>query len=137
MVNAKDSVTVSELNIVDGEGRRRMTLSASSGTPSMEMFSVDGRTTFAVSMDEFGRTAVRLGNSDDTGPVATIEVVETGTHVKFTRPAGGASYLFLNNAGGSGLVLIDAKGVRRLVALNPADGNVRIEKFDSEGKALP
>lgn len=55
-------------------------------------------------------------------------------HVKFDRPGGASSYLFLNNAGTSGVVLIDAKGHRRLQALTDADGSTRIEQLDDEGR---
>jgi hypothetical protein len=135
--NSSEPLVAPELHIVDGDGRRRLSLSAVSGSPSIQMFAPDGRPSFAVSLDTAGRAALRLGNADDSGPTAVLEVVETGTHVKFVRPGGGASYLFLNNAGGSGVVLIDANGTRRLVALAPADGSVKIEKYDADGKLLP
>lgn len=132
-----EPLEVPELHIVDGDGHRRLSLSAASGLPSIQMFTADGRPSFAVSLDSAGRASLRLGNADDSGPTAVLEVVETGTHVKFVRPGGGASYLFLNNAGGSGVVLIDAKGTRRLVALAPADGSVKIEKYDADGNLIP
>ena len=135
--DSAEPLVAPELHIVDGEGRRRLSLSAVSGSPSIQMFTAEGRPSFAVSLDAAGRPALRLGNADDSGPTAVLEVVETGTHVKFVRPEGGASYLFLNNAGGSGVVLIDSKGTRRLVALAPADGSVKIEKYDADGKVIP
>jgi len=61
--------------------------------------------------------AIRLGNLSDSAPTAVLEVVDSGAHVKLTGVGKAASYLFLNNAGGSGVVLIDTAGVRRLVAL--------------------
>jgi hypothetical protein len=126
-----------ELQIVDSEGRQRLSLSARNATPSIEMFTSEGRPSFTVSLDAAGRAALRLGNADDSGPTAVLEVVESGTHVKFIRPGGGSSYLFLNNAGGSGVVLIDVNGVRRLLALAPADGSVKIEKYGPDGKLVP
>jgi len=135
--NHAEPLVAPELHIVDGEGRRRLSLSAVSGSPSIQMFTPEGRPSFAVSLDAAGRAALRLANADDSGPTAVLEVVETGTHVKFVRPGGGASYLFLNNAGGSGVVLIDSTGTRRLVALAPADGSVKIEKYDTGGKVVP
>jgi len=130
-------VVTQEIQIVDGDGHPRLVLSAKSGSPAIEMLRANGRASFVVSLDAAGRPTIKLSNPDEAGPTATLEIVDSGTHVKFVRPGGGTSYLFLNNAGGSGVVLIDTNGVRRLVALAPADGTVRIERFDSDGKSLP
>jgi hypothetical protein len=132
-----ESVVAREVRIVDEEGRCRLLLSAEARSPIIEVFHSDGRAGFSVSLDAAGRAAVKLSNSDPSGPTATLEVVDSGTHVKFTRAGGAAGYLFLNNAGGSGVALIDGQGVRRLMALAPADGNVRFERFGPDGKALP
>ena len=53
--------------------------------------------------------------------------------MKFDRPGGASSYLFLNNAGTSGVVLIDGKGVRRASVLVGADGKVTVEGPDGSG----
>ena len=126
-----------EIQVVDGDGKPRLVLSARSGSPVIEMLQPTGRASFAVSLDSAGRPTMKLSNPEEAGPTATLEIVDSGTHVKFVRPGGGTSYLFLNNAGGSGVVLIDTNGVRRLVALAPADGSVRIERFGPDGKPLP
>jgi hypothetical protein len=130
-------VVTQEIQLVDADGKPRLMLSTRSGSPVIEMIQSNGRTSFAVSLDPAGRPTMKLSNPDEAGPTATLEIVDSGTHVKFVRPGGGASYLFLNNAGGSGVVLIDTNGVRRLVALAPADGSVRIERFGPDGKPLP
>ncbi|SRR6266404_7730777 len=126
-----------EITIVDSDGHPRLLLSAKSGVPKIEMLQTNGQSSFEVALDSAGHPAMKLSNPDATGPAATLEVVETGTHVKFVRPAGGTSYLFLNNAGGSGVVLIDTNGVRRIVMLVTADGTVKIERFGPDGKPLP
>ncbi len=125
------------ITIVDSDGHPRLLLSAKSGIPKIEMLQTNGQSSFEVALDSAGHPAMKLSNPDATGPAATLEVVETGTHVKFVRPAGGTSYLFLNNAGGSGVVLIDTNGVRRIVMLVTADGTVKIERFGPDGKPLP
>ena len=38
---------------------------------------------------------------------------------------------------GSGVVLIDTNGARRIVMLVTADGTVKIERFGPDGKPLP
>jgi hypothetical protein len=57
--------------------------------------------------------------------------------VKFDRPGGASSYLFLNNAGESGVVFVDANGVRRLNVLVGPDNDAKIERFGSDGKPIP
>jgi hypothetical protein len=133
---ASPPVVTQEITIVDGDGHPRLLLSAKSGSPTIKMLQTNGQSSFEVALDSAGRPAMKLSNPDAAGPTATLEVVETGTHVKFIRPTGGTSYLFLNNAGGSGVVLIDTNGVRRIVMLVTADGTVKIERFGPDGKPL-
>jgi hypothetical protein len=57
--------------------------------------------------------------------------------LKFDRPGGASSYLFLNNAGESGVVFVDANGVRRLNVLVGTDSDAKIEHFGSDGKPIP
>jgi hypothetical protein len=51
------------------------------------------------------------------------------------RPGGASSYLFLNNAGESGVVFVHANGVRRLNVLVGPDNDAKIERFGSDGKS--
>ncbi len=88
-------------------------------------------------LDTAGRPAVSLANPISGGPSATMEIDDKGAHVKFDRPGGASSYLFLNNAGGSGMVLIDPKGRRRLEATVASDGTSTITQLDEDGKPLP
>ena len=134
---APPAVVTQEIRIVDSDGHPRLLLSAKTGSPTIKMLDTNGQSSFEVALDSAGRPAMKLGNPDAAGPTATLEVVETGTHVKFVRPGGGTSYLFLNNAGGSGVVLIDTNDVRRIVMLVTADGTVKIERFGPDGKPLP
>jgi hypothetical protein len=70
-------------------------------------------------------------------PSAALEVDDKGVHVRFDRPAGGASYVFLNNEGASGVVLIDTNGVRRLEAVLAPNGEPIVRRFDVGGQAMP
>jgi hypothetical protein len=83
-----------------------------------------------------GIPAVKLANPDLKGPTAALAVDDKGTHVKFDRPGGESSYLFLNNAGESGVVFVDANGGRLSVLVGP-DNNAKIERFGSDGKPIP
>jgi hypothetical protein len=126
-----------ELHLVDEHGAPRIVLSAGSAAPSIQLLEANGAARAVVSLDAAGRPAVTLTNPDAAGPTAALEVDDKGAHVKFDRPGGASSYVFLNNAGVSGIVLIDAKGVRRLSAMVDASGNPIIQRFDADGKPMP
>jgi hypothetical protein len=130
------AVVAQEIQIVDEQGRVRMTLSARSGNPTIEWLDADLRSSVVITLDDAGRPSVRLGNPNANGPVSVLEIDANGAHVKFDRPGGASSYLFLNNSGGSGVVLTDYKGVRRLEALVAADGSPTFGRFGPDGKAL-
>jgi hypothetical protein len=134
MVDPAPPVVTRALRIVDLAGTPRIVLSAETGEPVIEMLHTDGETSVKITLDAAGRPSVTLSNPDAAGPTAALEVDEKGAHVKFDRPGGASSYLFLNNAGGSGLVLIDKTGVRRLSATVGADGLSKIERFGPDGK---
>jgi hypothetical protein len=129
-------ITTEELRIVDAQGRPRLLLSAGSGAATIRLIGEDGSTGAEISLGSDGRPAVKLGNPDPGGPTASFEVDDKGAHVKFDRPGGASSYLFLNNAGASGVALIDNHGVRRLNAVLNADGDSRVERFGADGKPL-
>ncbi len=96
-----------------------------------------GQPSVELTLDTAGRPAVRLSNPNADAPTAALEVDYKGAHVIFNRPGGASSYLFLNNAGASGVVLLDTRGVRRLAALVTPDGTPNVERFGPDGKPLP
>jgi hypothetical protein len=137
MQAAPPPVITQEIRIVDEKGRPRLTLSAQGGQPAITMTGPDGAAGFRATLDATGRPSIRLDNPNASGPTAAIEVDDKGAHVKFDRPGGASSYLFLNNAGVSGMVLVDPKGVRRLNIVLGDDGAVSIIRFADDGKPLP
>lgn len=130
-------VITQEVRIVDTTGHERLVLSATDGQPSIKMLRRDGAEALAVALDEAGRPSIKLSNPAQGGPTAAIEVDAKGAHVKFDREGGASSYLFLNNQGGSGVVLIDSQGHRRLNITLDSAGTVEITRFDGAGRALP
>lgn len=130
-------ITTQEVRIVDAQGHPHILLSAKDGTPTIALLGADGKPGATMALDAASRPAVTLANPNSTWPSAALAVDDKGAHVKFDRPGGASSYLFLNNAGGSGVVLIDAKGKRRLEATVAADGTTKIERLDADGKPLP
>src|SRR5580658_3437193 len=137
MKASSSSVITDEIKIVDSEGHPRIIMSAKSGNPVIRLLQTNGAPSVEVLLDSTGHPAVRLANPDLKGPTAVLAVDDKGTHVKFDRPGGASSYLFLNNAGESGVVFVDANGVRRLNVLVGPDNDARIERFGSDGKPIP
>jgi hypothetical protein len=101
-------IVTEEIRIVDELGHTRLLLSAKGGTPKIKLLRSDGKFGSEVSLDADGRPAIKLANADSNGPTAALEIDDKGAHVKFDGQGGASSYLFLNNAGGSGIVLFDA-----------------------------
>jgi hypothetical protein len=130
MASSPAPVVTQEIQIVDGNGNVRILLSAKSGVPIFQLADANKKTNALISLDEEGRPSIRLNNPEASGPSAIIEIDNNGTHVKFDHPGGASSYLFLNNAGGSGVVFIDAKGVRRLDALVHPDGTLSVDRYE-------
>jgi hypothetical protein len=130
-------IVTSEVHIVDAAGQARLVLSAASGAPSVELLTPDGHASAHLGLDPTGRPRLTLTGPDPSQPGVSLEVDDKGAHVRFDRAAGGSSYLFLNNAGVSGLVLIDAKNVRRAEVVLGPDGAAQIRRFDAEGNPIP
>lgn len=119
-------VKTEELQIVDSEGKARIRLSASGGMPSIELLKADGAGAASLKLNGDGRPSLALSNVESNGPMATLEIDDKGAHIKFDREGGASTYLFLNNAGGSGVVFYDAEGERRLSLVVADDGNISI-----------
>lgn len=113
-----------EIRVTDAQGHPRIVISAKDGVPTIQFLRSDDTPGATISLDAAGRPAIRLANPSPTSPTASLEIDDKGAHVKFDRPGGASSYVFLNNAGGSGLVLIDAKGVRKASLVLAPDGTV-------------
>ena len=130
-------VITDEIKIVDSQGHPRIIMSARSGNPVIQLLETNGAIGMEVLLDSTGRPAVKLANPDSKGPTAVLEVDDKGTHVLFDRPGGASSYLFLNNAGASGVVLVDSNGMRRFDVLVGSDNNVKMEQFGADCKPIP
>lgn len=130
-------IITSEVRVVDPAGAPRILLSAATGAPSIVLIGRDAKPTATVQLDEQDRPSVTLANPVQGPPSAAIEIDDNGAHVKFDRPGGASSYRFLNNAGVSGVVLIDRQGVRRVSVLVGADGKVTIEGLSEKATAAP
>ena len=129
-------IVTQEIQIVDSQGRPRILLSARAGEPVIEMLRSDSQPGFVMTLDPAGRPSIKLSNPEAAGPTAALEIDDKGAHVKFDRPGGASSYLFLNNLGGSGVVILDTKGARRLDILTAPDGSTSIDRYGSDGRLI-
>ncbi|RWX81787.1 hypothetical protein EPK99_05915 [Neorhizobium lilium] len=130
-------IVAQEIQIVDAQGHPVLRLSGASGRPVVEFLRQDGAQGLALSLDDAGRPSVMLANPDAALPTASLEIDDKGAHVKFDRPGGASSYLFLNNTGGSGVVLFGPTGDRRLDILAAPDGTTTVQRYGSNGQPLP
>jgi hypothetical protein len=137
MDETSQPIVTQEIRIVDEQGQPRLLLSAKGGKPKVQLLRSDGEIGSEVSLDVDGLPAVKLANADPNGPMAVIEIDEKGAHVKLDGLGRASSYLFLNNAGGSGIVLLDTRGIRRLNAVIASDGVAKIERFGPDGELVP
>jgi hypothetical protein len=125
MSTVPSPIVTQEIHIVSSEGDLRILLSAASGKPFIRLMQPSGKAALELALDEADRPAVQLFNPNPAAPTATLQIDDKGAHVKFDRAGGASSYVFLNNAGASGIVLSDAQGVRQLEAVVAPDGTVR------------
>jgi hypothetical protein len=125
-----DKLRTQRFEFVDSEGRSYLSISSSAQGSRVELRDGSGQARLGLLLDPQGRPAVRLSNPDTAGPTASLEIDDKGTHVKFDRPGGASSYVFLNNEGGSGLVSLDGKGQRKLQLLVNAAGETQFQRFD-------
>lgn len=129
-------LTTTELTIVDAQRRPRLRLSATSDEPTLQMLGDKGEVLFALSLDATSHPSIALMNPDG-GSTASLAVDPKGAHVKFDHPDGASSYLFLNDEGVSGVVLLDKSGKRRYELLLNSDSTVTTRRFDDAGKPIP
>ena len=133
---AMTNLTAHQITLVDETGQPKLRLSAASGTPTIELLGNSGKVALTVALDATGHPAITLNNPDG-GSTASLAVDPKGAHVKFDRPGGASSYLFLNDEGVSGVVLLDSSGQRRYEVLVNADGSVTTKTSQAEVNPVP
>jgi len=133
----KRHLAAHEISIVDETGRVCMTLSAANGAPSIHMLGPDGAERMTASLNASGYGSIQITNPNESSPVASLAVDDKGAHVKFDRPGGASSYLFLNNAGESGAVFLNGSEKRSLDLLVTPTGATKVQRYDQPDKPIP
>jgi hypothetical protein len=126
-------IRAQQIDLTDEQGRVRIRLSASPATPHIELIGEDGKSGLTLMLDDGALPSVTLRNPQG-GTSASFAVDAKGAHVKFDRPGGASSYLFLNDEGTSGIVLLDGAGKRRYSVLVDAEGVLTESREGSNGK---
>jgi hypothetical protein len=133
----EQTLIAQEIRLVDEKGQVRLLLSAIGGLPTINMLGKDGAIRLTASLDGTGYGSIKIANPIATAPGAALELDDKGAHVKFDRPGGGSAYLFLNNAGESGVVFVDTNDKRRLNLLVKQNGQAEIQRFNEEQQPVP
>ncbi len=127
------AIQAQQIDLTDNQGRVRIRLTASSTMPHIELMGEDGKTGLTLMLDDAALPSVTLRNPQG-GSGASLAVDAKGAHVKFDRPGGASSYLFLNDRGTSGIVLLDGTGKRRYSILVDAAGALKESRDGSDEK---
>lgn len=121
-------IKTQEIHLVDEKGQTRMVLSTAKGIPSFQLLDPSGNINLDLKLDEQGFPAIVLNNPNQQYPSTKLEVDAKGTHLKFDHANGASNYLFLNNEGTSGLVMLDRNSERRFNILVDENGELTLTK---------
>jgi hypothetical protein len=134
--SSSKAVVTRELKLVDSRGHVRLLLTTDRDQPVVRMLRDDGKPAIDLALDGNGNPSVQLHNTNG-GASAILEIDDKGTHLKMDHPGGAAIYLFMNDAGVSGLVLEDQNGKKRYEILKEVNAEASVTRLDAQGKPLP
>ncbi|MBJ9985602.1 hypothetical protein IAE19_09125 [Acinetobacter sp. S40] len=116
-----------ELAIVDENDQTRIQLTVKSNVPSIEFLNERGEVSIQIILGEEGYPSIQLLPISDQLLNVKLEMDSKGAHLKFDHEQGSSCYVFLNNVGTSGMVMLDAKKQRRFTASVTAQGDLHLE----------
>nr|WP_174506708.1 hypothetical protein [Acinetobacter sp. Marseille-Q1620] len=132
MGNFTEKLKLRELEIVDENDQPRIRLSVDNGRPAIQLLQENGAIAGHIEIDKSGYPNIQLLSTPDKTLSLRLEVDSKGMHLKFDHQNGASNYLFLNNAGTSGLVMIDSQSRRRFAATVTAQGEVNIDSGNED-----
>lgn len=126
MSDIQQKLQLKELEIVDENGQPRIQLLVENGMPSIRLLNTQGQVRTQIGMTEDGFPKIELSSVPDQLNVK-LEIDPKGSHIKFDHQQGASCYLFLNNAGVSGLVMTDAQQQRKFAVTINEQGELKME----------
>lgn len=125
-------IKTEELHITDSKGNSKIVLAVKDDITTIQFNQKEGKPGMSITLDQDGLAAIKLVNPNPELPSTILEVDDKGTHIRFDHPKGNSAYLFLNNAGASGIVMNAAKEDRRYQVVVSENGEVIIKNMDAE-----
>ncbi|MGN5953395.1 hypothetical protein ACP6L2_02150 [Sphingobacterium lactis] len=125
-------IKTEELHITDSKGNTKIVLAVKNDMATIQFNQSEGKPGMSITLDQDGLPAIKLENPNPELPSTILEVDAKGTHIRFNHPKGNSAYLFLNNAGASGIVMNAAKEDRRYQVVVSENGEVIIKNMDAE-----
>lgn len=127
MDEIQQKLKLRELEIVDEHDLPRIRLSVEQGVASIQLLNSQGNVATRIEMDELGFSKIQLTSALEPLINVKLELDPKGSHLKFDHQNGASNYLFLNNQGTSGLVMLDAQQQRKFAATVDEQGGVKVE----------
>ncbi|RZG47463.1 hypothetical protein [Acinetobacter wuhouensis] len=128
MSDIQQKLKLRELEIVDEHDQPRIRLSVEQGVASIQLLSLLGEVGARIELDQAGFSKIQLASITEPLLNVKLEMDPKGSHIKFDHQNGASNYLFLNNQGASGLVMLDAQQQRKFAATVSEQGVLKIDQ---------
>lgn len=123
----------SVFRLVDEKGQMRASLGLVDGQPQLVLHDTAQRPRLVVSLGDKGNPQVALHDGVNALPNLVIESDAKGSHVLLRASDERQTYVFLKNAGASGLVLVGERGLRQADFLLGPDGFANWTLWNPDG----
>lgn len=128
MSDIQQKLKLRELEIVDEHDQPRIRLSVEHGVASIQLLNLQGEVGARIELDQVGFSKIQLASIAEPLLNVKLEMDPKGSHIKFDHQNGASNYLFLNNQGASGLVMLDAQQQRKFAATVSEQGVLKIDQ---------
>ncbi|AYO53220.1 hypothetical protein [Acinetobacter wuhouensis] len=128
MSDIQQKLKLRELEIVDEHDQPRIRLSVEQGLASIQLLNLQGEVGARIELDQAGFSKIQLASITEPLLNVKLEMDPKGSHIKFDHQNGASNYLFLNNQGASGLVMLDAQQQRKFAATVSEQGVLKIDQ---------
>lgn len=127
MSEIQQKIKLRELEIVDENDQVRIRLAVKANSPTIELLDQNGKVAGQIDVSVDGYPKLEFSSVADQLLNVKLELDPKGSHLKFDHQQGASSYLFLNNQGISGLVMVDVKQQRKFAATVNEQGELNFE----------